>query len=107
MHGGTSANSIVDKVTQAAKLAIENQDEYPQFSIETVLFFDEANTTEAIGTIKEIMCDHTIQGKPLRHLNRLKLIAACNPYRKCVSTSQIFPIVHLNNFVLDLLCDFC
>lgn len=48
----------------------------------TVLFFDEANTTEAIGVIKEIMCDKTIQGRPIEIHQRLKIVAACNPYRK-------------------------
>jgi len=50
----------------------------------TVLFFDEANTTEAIGLIKEIMCDKSIAGKPLQLCENLKIIAACNPYRKLV-----------------------
>ncbi len=48
--------------------------------LETVLFFDEANTTEAIGLIKEVMCDKRIQGRPI-HSN-IRCIAACNPYRK-------------------------
>ena len=48
----------------------------------TVLFFDEANTTEAIGCIKEIMCDGTIDGRPINLNSNLKLVAACNPYRK-------------------------
>ena len=48
--------------------------------MDTVVFFDEANTTDAIGLIKEIMCDRRIDGKPIS--NDLKFIAACNPYRK-------------------------
>lgn len=50
--------------------------------MDTVLFFDEANTTEAIGVIKEIMCDKTLGGKQMELHQRLKLVAACNPYRK-------------------------
>ena len=46
----------------------------------TVVFFDEANTTDAIGLIKEIMCDHRMNGKPIS--DGIKFIAACNPYRK-------------------------
>lgn len=46
------------------------------------MFFDEANTSEAIGLIKEIMCDNRIRGKPIKE--KLKFIAACNPYRKYV-----------------------
>ena len=48
----------------------------------TVLFFDEANTTEAIGLIKEIMCDRSMEGEPLELCQSLKIVAACNPYRK-------------------------
>lgn len=48
--------------------------------MDTVVFFDEANTTDAIGLIKEIMCDRRIHGKLIA--SDLKFIAACNPYRK-------------------------
>ena len=48
----------------------------------TILFFDEANSTEAIGTIKEIMCDSRINGERLCSNTGLKIIAACNPYKK-------------------------
>ena len=44
------------------------------------MFFDEANTTDAIGLIKEIMCDNRIKGEPIKE--SLKFIAACNPYKK-------------------------
>ena len=52
-------------------------------SLRTVLFLDEANTTEAIGLIKEIMIDGRLNGKQL-HFDRygIDVIAACNPYRK-------------------------
>ena len=50
---------------------------------ETVVFFDEANTTDSIDLIKEIMCDRTCNGKPVG--KDLKFIAACNPYRRYVS----------------------
>lgn len=48
--------------------------------LDTVVFFDEANTTEAIGLIKEIMCDRRLLGKPIS--DDLNFIAACNPYRR-------------------------
>jgi len=70
----------VKKVEYAIEIAESNATLYPNLS--TVLFFDEANVTEAIGLIKEIMCDRTINGKPLRSNCRLHFIAACNPYRK-------------------------
>ena len=52
-------------------------DESPIFG--TVLFFDEANTTEHINLIKEIMCDRTIFGRKIHQ--DLRIAAACNPYR--------------------------
>jgi len=80
VHGGTAAGDIVRKVREAVTDAERNSVEFP--GMQTVLFFDEANTTEDIGLIKEIMCDHTIRGQPLTETYDLKLIAACNPYRK-------------------------
>ncbi|XP_078257452.1 E3 ubiquitin-protein ligase rnf213-alpha-like isoform X1 [Rhinoraja longicauda] len=79
VHGGTTAESIYVKIAEAEDLAIENKQRY---KLETVLFFDEANTTEAIHAIKEVLCDKTVRGKPLKRNSGLKIIAACNPYRK-------------------------
>ncbi|XP_060084373.1 E3 ubiquitin-protein ligase rnf213-alpha-like [Ylistrum balloti] len=81
VHGGTRTKDIIKKVKEAEKIARENADTYGHH-IQTVLFFDEANTTEAIGLIKEIMCDRTIGGNQLKLCRSLKIIAACNPYRK-------------------------
>lgn len=81
VHGGVTKEDIVQKVTEAVEVAKRNNSLHPELF--TVLFFDEANATEAIGLIKEIMCDHTINGRPILHPNcKLHLIAACNPYRK-------------------------
>ena len=51
-----------------------------EMKMDTVVFFDEANTTDAIGLIKEVMCDRRIHGRPVSR--DLKFIAACNPYRR-------------------------
>ncbi|XP_008435734.1 E3 ubiquitin-protein ligase rnf213-beta [Poecilia reticulata] len=79
VHGGTTAEMIYRKVREAEVLAHKNQQ---QHNLDTILFFDEANTTEAIFAIKEILCDQTMKGEPLRSESGLKIIAACNPYRK-------------------------
>jgi len=50
VHGGTTADEIRHHVEEAQKLAKHNSSIYP--GMFTVLFFDEANSTEAIGTIK-------------------------------------------------------
>ena len=80
VHGGTTEQDIIKKVRQASELAQENKEKFAH--VDTVLFFDEANTTEAIGLIKEIICDKRMKGKPLAFTEGLKVIAACNPYRK-------------------------
>jgi len=78
VHGGTTEQVIVEKVHEAIKLAEDNRKK--GFRHYTILFFDEANTTDAIGLIKEIMCDRRFHGKPIPE--NIKFIAACNPYRQ-------------------------
>ncbi|VTJ74161.1 Hypothetical predicted protein [Marmota monax] len=79
VHGGTTTAMIHSKVLEAEKTALYNKD---QHQLDTILFFDEANTTEAISCIKEVLCDQTVDGQPLEKDSRLHIIAACNPYRK-------------------------
>ena len=81
VHGGTSDEDIVKTVKKAERVADGNVKAYGK-QLYTVLFFDEANTTESIGLIKEIICDKSIAGKPLELCQNLKIIAACNPYRR-------------------------
>ena len=69
---------MINFVEDAEKEAHTNKATDPK--LDTVVFFDEANTTESIGLIKEIMCDHRMNGKPVSR--DLKFIAACNPYRR-------------------------
>ncbi|KAK3529115.1 hypothetical protein QTP70_016547 [Hemibagrus guttatus] len=79
VHGGTTADTIYKKVREAEDLAQRNSKKY---KLDTILFFDEANTTEAIFAIKEVLCDKSVQGVPLKKNSGLKIIAACNPYRR-------------------------
>ena len=76
VHGGINADRVYSEVESAAKLAIENKGKCNY----TVLFFDEVNTTEALGLIKEVICDKTLNGKSIIP-DELKFAAACNPYR--------------------------
>ena len=80
VHGGITEQDIERRMNEVLELAKENKKASPP--VDTVLFFDEANTTEAIGLIKEIMCDRRLNGKPIPE--DIKFIAACNPYRKYV-----------------------
>ena len=43
------------------------------------IFLDEINTCHHLGLINEIMCHHTLYGRPLS--KKLVLLAACNPYK--------------------------
>ncbi|CAJ1081416.1 E3 ubiquitin-protein ligase rnf213-beta [Xyrichtys novacula] len=79
VHGGTTAEMIYRKVREAESLAEIN---HQRHKLDTILFFDEANTTEAIFAIKEVLCDRSMKGEPLKTGSGLKIIAACNPYRK-------------------------
>ncbi|XP_066836382.1 E3 ubiquitin-protein ligase RNF213 isoform X3 [Anser cygnoides] len=79
VHGGTTAEMIYARIKEAEALAVANK---KQHGLDTVLFFDEANTTEAVSSIKEVLCDRTVEGKPLVSCSGLQIIAACNPYRK-------------------------
>ncbi|XP_046860852.1 E3 ubiquitin-protein ligase rnf213-alpha-like [Xenia sp. Carnegie-2017] len=79
VHGGTSYDEIEKKVAEAEILASCNQ----KINVDTILFFDEANTTDAIDLIKEIMVDRRVKGRYIDpKLTSLHFIAACNPYRK-------------------------
>ncbi|XP_026723315.1 E3 ubiquitin-protein ligase rnf213-alpha-like [Athene cunicularia] len=77
VHGGTTSKTIQEKVRQAVALARANE----EHGVDTVLFFDEANTSEAIFAIKEVLCDHSINGARISS-DRLKVVATCNPYKK-------------------------
>ncbi|KAM9457017.1 E3 ubiquitin-protein ligase rnf213-alpha-like isoform 2-T2 [Clarias gariepinus] len=79
VHGGTSSEMIYTKVREAETIACTNKQDY---GFDSVLFFDEANTTEAISSIKEVLCDKTVEGELMMPNTGLQIIAACNPYRK-------------------------
>ncbi|RXN17930.1 E3 ubiquitin-protein ligase RNF213-alpha-like protein [Labeo rohita] len=79
VHGGTSSGLVYTKVRESEDMALRNKQKY---GLNSVLFFDEANTTEAISSIKEVLCDNTAIGQNLTDGTGLQIIAACNPYRK-------------------------
>ncbi|XP_068694638.1 E3 ubiquitin-protein ligase rnf213-alpha-like [Montipora foliosa] len=77
VHGGTTYEDIAKRVEKAEEMATLNEG----LNMDTVLFFDEANTTDALGMIKEVMVDRRVNGRKI-NAKRLQFIAACNPYRK-------------------------
>ena len=76
VHGGKNEEDIKKFVDSAKLKAAENT----KLGLRTIVFFDEANTTEALDLIKEILCDYRIKGISIK--SDLHFIAACNPYRK-------------------------
>ena len=78
IHGETTKQDIISGYRNALKLAKENVTHH----VDTILFFDEANTSHKIGLIKEILCDRRIDGETIPTDVRLQFIAACNPYRR-------------------------
>ena len=78
MHDIERAVLTAEKAAANPKIHSRFRDERSIFG--TVLFFDEANTTEHINLIKEIMCDRSIFGRRIHE--DLRIVAACNPYRK-------------------------
>lgn len=78
---------------EAEKIAKKNLEQYGKHMY-TVLFFDEANTTESIGLIKEIMCDKSMEGRKLEVCDNLKIVAACNPYKKYTNIQQTQLLFH-------------
>ena len=101
MHGGTTRYDIIRSVKKAQQLIKDNikSGEERAKQIEkgdggssgqkkpfnpdnhhVVLFFDEANTTNSLEVIKEVMCDRRLDGCKITE--NIKFVAACNPYRK-------------------------
>ena len=81
VHGGIRDEDIVQFLQKVRTHAVANSTQ----KLDTVVFFDEANTTDSIGLIKEIMCDRRLQGS---HITEdIKFIAACNPYRRLCSNT--------------------
>ena len=78
VHGETTRQDILKSYEKALKLARRNI----AHEVDTILFFDEANTSHTIRLIKEILCDRRIDGNQIPTDIRLQFIAACNPYRK-------------------------
>jgi ABC-type glutathione transport system ATPase component len=71
VHGGMTSEELVRNVEEAEKMAAENakvrfgESGVIGGKITAILFFDEANTTEHVGLIKEIMCDLTVNGRKI------------------------------------------
>ena len=79
IHGGVTKEDIDNQVKKAIATARENKTKGVD---QTVLFFDEANTTSAISVIKTVMCDGFVDGEIIPQNIGLQFVAAVNPYRQ-------------------------
>ena len=112
VHGGTTKSDIEKAVRKAEVLASKealgyaNEDKNTTKEVfGTVLFFDEANTTEHINLIKEIVCDRSMHGNKLH--DDLRMVAACNPYRRLIEVIVLsiifyFPHRHSDEMIRKL-----
>ena len=78
VHGEITENDIKKSYKNAVDLAERNSLK----NIDTILFFDEANTSYSIGLIKEILCDSRVDGVSIPKGLRLQFVVACNPYQR-------------------------
>ena len=71
VHGGIGEPEVKEFMVEPIRLAQDGSTVW--------VFLDEVNTCDALGLFKEMLCDHTMDGKLLP--SSLKILAACNPYR--------------------------
>ena len=71
-HAGISEDEIIKFIED---MEMEANDKSDQMWI----FLDEINTCDHLGLISDIMCHHSLLGRPLS--NNLVFLAACNPYK--------------------------
>ena len=83
VHGGVTHETVKQRVTKAIEMAEVNAIQGIPL---TVMFFDEANTTNAIGSIKEVMMDRLNDGQRILETSTLQFICAVNPYRRHTDT---------------------
>ncbi|XP_046854791.1 uncharacterized protein LOC124447744 isoform X2 [Xenia sp. Carnegie-2017] len=71
-HAGRTEDEITEFIEkESARARMDNSQRW--------IFLDEINTCHHLGLINEIMCHHTLLGRPISR--KLVFIAACNPYK--------------------------
>jgi ABC-type multidrug transport system fused ATPase/permease subunit len=71
-HAGISEDKIIEFITEREK-------DSRGISDKIWIFLDEINTCDHLGLISDIMCHHSLLGRPLSQ--NLVFLAACNPYK--------------------------
>jgi len=82
LHAGVDDDEIINfmsnKIVEANKYLNESKSNN-SISRKVWIFFDEFNTTDSIGLIKEIVCDRRMMGMSLP--GNMVFVAACNQYK--------------------------
>ena len=76
IHPGINDNEICDEMRKKNKEAKQKLKD----NKEVWVFFDEINTCSSLSLLSEIFIDRTFKGEKLEE--NIRLIGACNPYRK-------------------------
>jgi hypothetical protein len=83
VHGGMSDDDILYWMKEDPKGPTQGEanktEEEKGKKLGVLVFLDEVNTCNSMGIFKEMLCDKTMNGRPLPQ--NYKLVAACNPYR--------------------------
>ena len=80
VHGGTTELDILNVFEQATALCVPG-------GRDVFVFLDEVNTCSYMSLITEAIVSRSLNGHPIH--NKIRILAACNPYRKRCDTSMI------------------
>ncbi|ETO35633.1 hypothetical protein RFI_01430, partial [Reticulomyxa filosa] len=91
IHGGFGKQEIRDTIKKCVEKLKQLQDpnrcsDDEKKTDQLWLFLDEVNTSPDIGWFKELICNHTLDGRKIPE--EIKIIAACNPYRKRILSKE-------------------
>ena len=90
IHAGTTDKEIVDFLDKAS----EEYEKREKKNELLWIFFDEINTCNSLGLIKEIMCNRTYLGKKINE--NFVFFGACNPYRILTKKMRTSGLVYYN-----------
>ena len=92
IHAGRTEEEIKRFVNEKNEAANES----PESSW---VFLDEINTCDHLGLINDILCHHSMNGRPLA--TNLVFLAACNPYKKRQQDRILTTGLEINEMMID------
>ena len=89
IHPGIKDKDLCESMSKANEKAKKQEflDEKSKKKKELWVFFDEINTSPSLTLLTEIFINRTFKGKKLE--DNIRLIGACNPYRKKVQSAEV------------------